>query len=466
MITGVKITGFQSHTNSYFNLGPGLNVITGPSDSGKTAIIRAVKWVAFNEPAGEAFLNQSVGEAKVEIELANGITIIKRRKSKKTTYTLSTIPEPFEKSEVPYEVKQALGIVKQTFGDFETALNFAFQLEAPFLISETASAGAKILGKLAGTEAVDLAIKDVSKDTYAARQEKTAAEKEIEKIDAQLGEFINLEDLKEQLEVCEMMAQQLEADAVKVGKLQQLKTSYGTIIGLLETYQEKLKRLAIVDDLDEQLKHIEADQLKYEKLRVAYMLYKRSLDDLNAANDQLDLLQGVELLADQLQQVKNSSQRLTLLRDLQAKNAGHSFTKTSAEMTLNGLQGLPEAEGLLEGIRKATERQQTLKALNDQYGALCQITKSRGEILRSFENLPEADTLIQGLEADRNKLQQLKALRTVHRLSVQDVEQTVENVRDADLYLEEARTALAQSWEATGGICPLCESPIERGHNH
>ncbi len=56
-IKKVRIQGFQSHLDSTFTLSPGLNVITGPSDAGKTAIIRALRWLAFNEPQGEAFIH-------------------------------------------------------------------------------------------------------------------------------------------------------------------------------------------------------------------------------------------------------------------------------------------------------------------------------------------------------------------------------------------------------------------------
>lgn len=43
-IQEVTIEGYQSHTNSTFRLSPGLTVITGPSDAGKTAIIRALRY--------------------------------------------------------------------------------------------------------------------------------------------------------------------------------------------------------------------------------------------------------------------------------------------------------------------------------------------------------------------------------------------------------------------------------------
>lgn len=156
-IQEVTIEGYQSHTNSTFCLSPGLTVITGPSDAGKTAIIRALRWFAFNEPTGEAFLHtirnpdgsvkEAVDQVKVSVTFDNGITITKTRRKGKTTYTHSAFPTAWEKAEIPPEIKETLGLVKQQYGDFETCLNFAFQLDAPFMLSESASVGAKVLGK-------------------------------------------------------------------------------------------------------------------------------------------------------------------------------------------------------------------------------------------------------------------------------------------------------------------------------
>lgn len=97
-IQEVTIEGYQSHTNSTFRLSPGLTVITGPSDAGKTAIIRALRWFAFNEPTGEAFLHtirnpdgsvkEAVDQVKVSVTFDNGITITKTRRKGKTTYVV------------------------------------------------------------------------------------------------------------------------------------------------------------------------------------------------------------------------------------------------------------------------------------------------------------------------------------------------------------------------------------------
>jgi DNA repair protein SbcC/Rad50 len=44
-INKVRIENFQSHEDTLMEFHKGLNVITGPSDHGKSAVMRAIKWV-------------------------------------------------------------------------------------------------------------------------------------------------------------------------------------------------------------------------------------------------------------------------------------------------------------------------------------------------------------------------------------------------------------------------------------
>lgn len=43
-ITNLLIENFQSHSRSEFDFGKGLTVIIGPSDNGKSAVLRAMRW--------------------------------------------------------------------------------------------------------------------------------------------------------------------------------------------------------------------------------------------------------------------------------------------------------------------------------------------------------------------------------------------------------------------------------------
>lgn len=154
-IAEIELT-YQMHVKSKVILGPGLNVIVGASGAGKTSIIRAVRWVGFGEPSGDAFVHEDVKYAEVTITMSDGRWVRKSRKNDKTRYEIAGYEEPFDKAEVPAEVTQILNLVKTAFGDFETSLNFAYQLDPPFILSEPPSTGAKVLGKLSGTEVVDM----------------------------------------------------------------------------------------------------------------------------------------------------------------------------------------------------------------------------------------------------------------------------------------------------------------------
>lgn len=81
-ISRIEIVNFQSHSYTDLYLSDGVNVIVGPSDSGKTAIIRAIKWVLFNEPSGSSFIKRGEEYAKVVLYF-NDNTIIERGRSKK-----------------------------------------------------------------------------------------------------------------------------------------------------------------------------------------------------------------------------------------------------------------------------------------------------------------------------------------------------------------------------------------------
>ena len=54
MIEQINLTNFQGHQDSEFKLHPGINVITGDSDSGKSSVIRALYWAIKNRPTGGA----------------------------------------------------------------------------------------------------------------------------------------------------------------------------------------------------------------------------------------------------------------------------------------------------------------------------------------------------------------------------------------------------------------------------
>ena len=467
MIKGIRLEGFQSHVNSYINLGPGLNVITGPSGSGKTTIIRIVKWIAFNEPAGEAFVNEKVGEAVGTIYLDSGVIITKRRRKGKTSYLLQLDEGDegslYEKSEVPEEVKQHLQILKQTFGDFEAALNFSFQLDPPFLLSETPSAGSKILGKLAGTESVDMAIKGVSKDTYGSRQDRTSAEKDIERIAASMLEYAQIDDAKEAVEVAEMLLTQIEAGDKKLGSMKEYRQAYEAALNTLNLVATKLDKLAVVPSLAADLEDIEKAQRRYDLLLDLYGTYDRlcgRVDDL--ARDLLSYLE-VGLASEILEEAENQAGRVTLISSIALEYQKYTDVYRKSESTLERLQGL---EGVAEGIT-AVEAQ--LSALSDlrimkaEYTQALKRTELVTERLEVLEAINGAESILNSLDRILDSLATMQQLKRGYDSAKVNLEKHDNWIKLADGELQKAQLEIAAAWDAAGGICPMCDQPHEGG---
>ena len=85
-IQKLVLENFQSHKHSEIEFDPYLNVIVGPSDQGKSAIIRALKWVLFNEPAGDFFIRKGESKCSVTVIFNDGTKLIRFRSKAKNTY--------------------------------------------------------------------------------------------------------------------------------------------------------------------------------------------------------------------------------------------------------------------------------------------------------------------------------------------------------------------------------------------
>ena len=317
-IKQVRIQGFQSHIDSTFTLSPGLSIITGPSDAGKTAIIRALRWLAFNEPQGEAFIHavrdadgnlvSQAEQATVTVELDDGTVISKTRRKGKTIYTHSAYADPWEKAELPLEIKETLGLHKQHYGDnFETCLNFAYQLDPPFMLSETGSTGAKILGKLAGTEVVDKAIGAVVKQTHQTREIIRQSEKAIGQYDVELLEFLHTEEHLERVENLTKQYSAVEAKIKSIGQLAELGKRYSTYRVRRDEAYATLIQLESVPTLVASLEKVDSI---YDRLQQIKGLAKAFWDSVHKRGDlhtKLKRLSEVPELAVDLQQIQKDN---------------------------------------------------------------------------------------------------------------------------------------------------------------
>ena len=178
ILKSVTIKNFQSHEDTKVEFKDGLNVIIGESNTGKTSILRAIKWVIDNDPSGSDFITTGANECEVTVEFDDGTKLTRRRTRKDTgTYEVTGKTEQPDgtitywndtyrgfSNDIPVEVSNIHQMPKINLTkDLSMHLNMMSQLDGPFLIADSPQVRASVIGRLTGTQVIDLAIKDVNK---------------------------------------------------------------------------------------------------------------------------------------------------------------------------------------------------------------------------------------------------------------------------------------------------------------
>lgn len=198
-IQKITISNFQSHKHADISLVAGVNVLTGQSDSGKTAVLRAIRWVVENRPSGDAFRSHWGGDTVVGLTLDSGIVVERRRKKGVNDYRIYF---PKDKSDillsamgqdVPEQVREVLG-----FSD----LNFQLQMDAPFLLSESPGEVARQLNEVADIGKIDSSLANINRMIRDNKSALLAKGQEATRLEAELVAF---KDVDRQLKTLEQL---------------------------------------------------------------------------------------------------------------------------------------------------------------------------------------------------------------------------------------------------------------------
>jgi len=163
VINSLHIRNFQSHRDTRVEFASGVNVFVGTSDGGKSAVLRALLWLATNRPAGEAFRSTWGGETFVKAELDDEVAVSRIKSKTVNKYSLD-LPDGVDNPNtdfkamgqgVPAEVSAVLGL---------EPINVQRQMDSAFLLSDDWSPGrvAEYLNEVSGLSAIDTAMSAVN----------------------------------------------------------------------------------------------------------------------------------------------------------------------------------------------------------------------------------------------------------------------------------------------------------------
>jgi len=158
MSTSIKLSGKNFQSWDAFDLTlAGLTVLTGPSDTGKSAIFRALKGVLRNELPIDWIRNDQDESLEVRLELDNHIVTVKRPLKGSTTYTIDDKVFAKLAGAIPDKVKE-LKFGDVVIGEYDVDPIFGRQNSPQFLIDPDTFKPPEvnaILGAFGGTEKLE-----------------------------------------------------------------------------------------------------------------------------------------------------------------------------------------------------------------------------------------------------------------------------------------------------------------------
>lgn len=216
MIQSLHIKNFQSHKNTNLNFHPGVNVIIGNSDTGKSAILRSLSWVIRNKIDDKSFRSHWGGKTDVEIVFSDG-NHISRTQDKDNCYYWSNSETDEEykafRSDIPEDVTNVLNM---------DILNMSYQFDPPFLLSDSPGEVAKTLNKIADLTDIDISIANIRKIVLANNREISGVEFQLEELEQRKKELSFLPEMEKDVNELEQLLHketQLDSQITLLNKL-------------------------------------------------------------------------------------------------------------------------------------------------------------------------------------------------------------------------------------------------------
>lgn len=467
-IRRLTLENFQSHEFTSLDLAPGLNVIVGPSDQGKSAIIRALRWLFLNEPRGTDMIRiGATGPCRVTVEYTDGTRVTRERSSSRNRYELQLPGEETQVFEgfggqVPEEIMGVTGVRPLPLDDAsELLLHLANQLEGPFLLSETGAFRAKAIGRLNGVYVLDAALRDTNTDLVRKRSEEKQVADRLAEVDERLTAFADLPDLEQRLAAVEAKLAAVQAAEQQLARLAGLARAWQEINQALEAVDAQLTSLGDLSRAEATVLKAVSTGQQLERLRRLASQERRTEADLQQTEVFLDRL-GPAAAFDlgQLEQQVQRWGRLVGLAQAEAQ-VQHNLVRVEAWLTrLNaGVTAEPKVSAAVEAAQRLPRlRQLALQAAKGQ-----QLLDRMNWGLERLQHLAEAEALVRATEALPQRLAGVR--RLAQTLALWREEAELATREEARLAAEVHRLAAEYQTKLEQlGRCPTCLQPIVGVH--
>lgn len=465
-IEKVVLENFQSHKNTSIEFDKGLNIIVGPSDSGKTSILRGLKWALYNDPSGDYFIREGETDCSVTVFFSDNTKIKRFRSKSKNAYFLydkdnnETIYEGFGTS-VPHEVLELTGIKKILLDkDTSKSVNISEQLEGAFLLSEKNSTKANSIGYLVGVDVIDDALRETLKDSRNLSNNKKSIDNDINMLEKELSEYAYLEEVSKKIIKLDRIRKEINTKTKYLEiykKLLLSKSSINNEKKKVEYYIHKLKDLQKVEF---EIKDAEFSYMRYNKLTYYNDNLKKILYSKKYNLSLINSLKHTDIVEDYVKKISNFESKQSYLNKLNNNLQKYKSEKNNVKKILKNVSDVDKLKPIVFKVENnAIELNNliNLKSKKNHTEKSLSIGKNYLYKLRNIQTSNEKYSLLKDKMETINKLNKIKNKYENNQIQLNKLNEDLSrykkitqemSIKYRDLLLKE-------------GTCPLCFSNID-----
>lgn len=465
-IKKIVLENFQSHHYTEIALTAGLNVFVGPSDSGKSAILRGLRWVLFNQPRGSDYIRVGADRCRVAITMSDGVTIVRERSTSINRYTLIS-PEGAEQvfegfgGGIPQEILEAHGMHPLKLDhDWELPIQLGAQLEAPFLLSESGAVKAKTIGRVSGAHIIDLALNQTASDGRALNAEIKSAQSQAEKLGKHLEEYADLDQMKEKLDHAQSLYNNVRSIRQRLIWLQKAREDLMRCRKRQEEVKSRLDQLVQLPQVEGMVAHLEYMGLRRSLLRTKRANWLHNRRERKVCLGVMNRTVHLAKVSEQLSQMKETGKELDRLTTLNHRLRHHRREIALQQQWLVKTAHLSTAGICLEEARQGQIRLQKIKPQAVKWRRVQREKVVCTQTLDQTAAIPAVGTLISVLEEKRIRYAEL----INYRKTLLDKQRRMgigsKYLQQREQDIAERLQELTQLFKEVGQ-CPTCGSQID-----
>ena len=273
MIESIHLNNFESHKNTKLYFSNGINVISGPSNNGKSSIIRGIYWVKDNKPSGGSMVSFWARESKNKTSfseiVSNGNTI-RREKGKFNGYILGDKEMEAIGQGVPTEIIETLNL---------SEVNVQYQFDRPFLLDDSPQDVAKLFNRTIRLDIIDRVQSKAESYRKKLNQEIELRKENNKKLTSDIEKFDWIPSIEKKVITLSKLEALIESDKKELDSLQKLYSDYISYKDSIKKYTIIASYKKLTDSIDQKTILIDTTNRERVALMILSESYKKLIED-------------------------------------------------------------------------------------------------------------------------------------------------------------------------------------------